>query len=355
MNWELHPAKRFDELAPRWNELAARSLSLAPFLHADFFAAALRIFGSGRELVAFGRTSDGAEVAAIVCRDRAGVWRTFQPSQIPLGAWVATRSDIQWDRAVTALLRRLPGLPLRFGVTQQDPALVDRPSGPRAGSIDYIDTAWVDVHGPFEQYWEARGKNLRQNMRKQRRRLGEMGIDPVLRVRTDPSDIADGVAAYGRLESRGWKAAHGTAVAPDNEQARFYTEALTALARRGEAAVYELWLDDRHVASDITIRSAQTLVILKTTYDETVDRQFSPALLLREQYFPQLFNSRQVQRIEFYGRLMPWHLQWSSGQRTLFHVNVDRMPGLSRLLRALLRRRSGQPGSGTSDEAQGVR
>lgn len=351
MNWELYPATRFEELAPRWNEWAARSLLLAPFLNADFLAAALKTFGSGRELVAFGRAANGADVAAIICRERAGVWRTFQPSQIPLGAWVATQADGDWDSSVTALLRRLPGIALRFGVTQQDPALISRPTGPRVASIDYIDTAWVDVQGSFEEYWDARGKNLRQNMRKQRRRLGEMGIDPVLRVRTDPPDIADAVAAYGRLESRGWKAAQGTAVAPDNAQGRFYANALTAMARRGEAAVYELWFNDRHVASDMTIRSAQTLVILKTTYDETVDRQFSPAFLLREQAFRQLFTSGQVRRIEFYGRLMPWHLQWCSGQRRLFHVNVDRVPALARVLRGLVRGRTKQTASNAADEA----
>lgn len=355
MHWELYPVARFGELAPRWNDLAARSLWLAPFLHADFLAPALRIFGTGGELVAFGRAADGAEAAAIVCCERAGVWRTFQPSQVPLGAWVTTRGEVEWNAAVSALLRRLPGLVLRLGVTQQDPALVDRPTGPHPASIDYIDTAWVDVRGSFDEYWGARGKNLRQNMRKQRRRLGEMGIDPVLRVRADVSEIAGAVEAYGRLESSGWKAEHGTAIAPDNEQGRFYAEALTALARRGQAAVYELWFGDRHVASDITVRSAQTMVILKTTYDETADRQFSPAFLLREQVFRELFDSQQVRRIEFYGRLMPWHLQWSSGQRRLFHVNVDRAPALSHALRFLLRWRSRQPRSITSGDADGAR
>jgi CelD/BcsL family acetyltransferase involved in cellulose biosynthesis len=353
MYWEFHPATRFGELAPRWNELAARSVPLAPFLNADFVAAALRAFGSGRELVAFGRAGADAEVAAIVCRERAAVWRTFQPSQIPLGAWVATRADIDWETAVVALLRRLPGIALRFGVTQQDPLLITRPSGSRVASMDYIETSWVDVGGAFDAYWDARGKNLRQNMRKQHRRLAEMGIEPELRVRSDPADIAEAVAAYGRLESRGWKAAHGTAVTPDNAQGRFYTEALTALARRGEASVYELWFRDRHVASDMTIRSARTLVILKTTYDETVDRQFSPALLLREQTFRQFFESRQVQRIEFYGRLMPWHLQWSTGQRTLFHVNVDRAPALTRALRWAISRDAGQPRANAPIEGEG--
>lgn len=342
MRWDLNPATRFDEFAPRWNQVAARSLGLAPLLHADFIAAALRVFGGGRELVAFGSAAGGVEVGAIVCRERAGVWRTFQPSQIPLGAWVMTSERLDWAGGTAALLRRLPGVALRFGVTQQDPMLVDRPADARATTIDYIETAWVDVHGPFEKYWDSRGKNLRQNMRKQRRRLDELGIRPELRVQSRPCDIADAVARYGTLESRGWKAAQGTAVTADNDQGRFYREALTAFANRGEAAIYELWFGDRHVASDMTIRSGKTLVILKTTYDESVDRQFSPAFLLREQAFRELFDSRQVQRIEFYGRLMPWHLQWCSGQRTLFHVNVDRWPALTRAVRALLRKRRGR-------------
>lgn len=47
-----------------------------------------------------------------------------------------------------------------------------------------------------------------------------------------------------------------------------------------------------------------------------------PALLMRQNYFAPLFDARAVARIEFYGKVMDWHTQWSSEIRRMYHVNA---------------------------------
>jgi hypothetical protein len=64
-------------------------------------------------------------------------------------------------------------------------------------------------------------------------------------------------------------------------------------------------------------------VILKTTYDES-EKTSSPALLMRREYFPRVFDSREVDRIEFYGKVMDWHTKWSGEIRSLYHANLYR-------------------------------
>ncbi|MBK9029617.1 MAG: hypothetical protein IPN98_18150 [Propionivibrio sp.] len=81
---------------------------------------------------------------------------------------------------------------------------------------DYIQTAWVDVDGSFEAYWEARGKNLKQNTRKQRNKLLAEGIEIRMECVTGPEDVKKAIEDYGSLESTGWKAADGTAILSDN-------------------------------------------------------------------------------------------------------------------------------------------
>jgi hypothetical protein len=70
------------------------------------------------------------------------------------------------------------------------------------------------------------------------------------------------------------------------------------------------------------------MIVLKTTYDET-ERRTSPALLLKQELFQQLFDDRTT-RIEWYGPLMDWHRHWSNETtvRTLYGLHQYRWPWL---------------------------
>lgn len=67
------------------------------------------------------------------------------------------------------------------------------------------------------------------------------------------------------------------------------------------------------------------MIVLKTAYDEALDH-VSPGMLMREDEFRQVFDERQVTRIEFYGRVLEWHTRWTDEIRTLYHVNYYRWP-----------------------------
>ena len=139
------------------------------------------------------------------------------------------------------------------------------------------------------------------------------------------------LADYGRLESAGWKADIGTAIHPDNGQGRFYQSVLESFCRRGAARMYRYWFNDRVVAMDLCIEGGDHLVILKTTYDESIKDGSSPAFLLRQDQFEQIFTEARFKAIEFYGKVMDWHLKWTGEVRTLFHVNAYRFDSLAYL------------------------
>jgi GNAT acetyltransferase-like protein len=261
-------------------------------------------------------------------------WETFQPSQLPVGAWVM-RPDQDFEKLLSDLATRLPGIALLIGVTQQDPDCLRRPmDSPRLQTLDYIKTGRITVKGSFEQYWEARGKNLKHNMKRQRSRLEKEGIKTLMEVVTTPDDIAQAIADYGQLESAGWKAQGGTAIHPDNEQGRFYRTMLENFCREGRGRVYRYRFNDRVVAVDLCIEGNASLIILKTTHDESI-KTFSPAFLMRQEAFRNLFDEGRTKRIEFYGKLMDWHTKWSDEVRTMYHVNYYRWPFLSKIRRVL--------------------
>jgi hypothetical protein len=332
MKWTLTPASHFAEHAAQWDALQMANVA-APMLQADFAAALLAECGNGDELLAM---CDGA--MAIVRPHGRGSWATFQPAQAPLGMWIE-RPGLDRAAAMASLLRALPGIGLVLGLTQLDPLLAPAPEG----ALDYIQTARITVAGSFDDYWAGRGKNLRSNLKKQRARLAADGVNLRLQASLDAADMADAVRDFGRLESAGWKAQAGTAVHLDNAQGRFYARMLAAFAARGAATVYRYWFGAQLVAMDLCIRQGDCIVVLKTTYDESVPKTFSPALLMREEAVRALFNQGGTARIEFYGKVMEWHTRWTEEVRTLYHVNLYRWTVLRRLHALAQRRRAVSP------------
>ncbi len=337
MKWSFYPAARFPEFAAGWAELADAA-HMPPALAAEFVGPLLDVFGDARALLACCRAGDSLVAMGVLAPAGRG-WATLQPPQAPLGLWLQRPGQ---DSAVLAhtLLRALPGWPPMLALTQLDPDLLARPSdGGSVRTLDYIDTARITLAGGFEAYWEARGKNLRANLKKQRARLAREGVVLRLDIERAEAGMAAAVADYARLEASGWKAGGGTAVAPGDAQSRFYAAMLGAFARRGAARVYRYWYDDRLAAMDLCIEDGRCLIVLKTTYDEALAGATSPALLMREEATRALFEDGRHERIEFYGKVMEWHLRWTQEVRRQYHVNYYRWPLLARA-HAALRARS---------------
>jgi CelD/BcsL family acetyltransferase involved in cellulose biosynthesis len=328
-NWTVHPVAHFASVARTWDALCARSGAL-PFLRSDFLLPALAEFGAGGEVLAIAGSPAEPVAMGLFVRKRAGTWETFQPAQLPLGALVAGNTP---DVATLgrSLMPALPGFALTVAITQQDPAIRARPDDASSlGTLDYVDTARVPVEGTFDAYWAARGKNLRQNVRKQLTKVEQDGTVPRLDCVTEPQGVAGAIEQYGRLESAGWKAQGGTAIGAGNAQGLFYRSVFEAFCARGAGRIYRYWFGDRVVAMDLCVLDGPVLVVLKTTYDETL-RSVSPASLLRYAYFRALFDEGVIRSIEFYGKVMDWHLRWTSDVRTLYHVNAYRWPWVKRL------------------------
>jgi hypothetical protein len=335
MKWHLYPANAFADHAQAWRELNAVTGG-SPLLEPEFVQALLTEFGDPRCRLAV-CVADSAPVAMGFLQPRGrGVWEALQPSQAPIGLWLH-RPSIALEQLLPSLTRKLPGLALMVGLKQRDPQLEDRPADSAVTStLDYIRTAHVPIAGTFEEYWNARGKNLRSNLKKQRSRLQKDGIATRMQIDRLPEQMAAAVADYGRLESAGWKAQLGTAIHPENDQGRFYTTMLEAFARRGQAAVYRYWFDTpglapQLVAMDLCIEGDGALIVLKTTYDESVPASLSPTLLMREECCQRLFDEKQYARLEFYGKVMEWHTRWTDEIRTMYHVNHYRWPVLRQL------------------------
>lgn len=330
MTWRFLPATEFASVAQNWDALNEVAGGI-PFLESACVQAALTNFGTGREIVAL-HEDRGCVTKALILKS-AGIarWHTFQPSQLPLGSFLQVQGA-NLNEAAPELIRSLPGTALVIGLTQLDPVMVPRPAeGATLSALDYIKTAWVELNDDFDSYWASRGKNLRDNVKKLTKKVAADGITVRLEQLTTPGDMRSAIADYARLETAGWKRAIGTAVAMDTAQGRFYVDMMERMAARGQARVYRYFFNDTVVTMDLCVDRGGTMVVLKTAYDEQFAK-LSPATLMREQIFRDLFAERRIRRVEFYGPLMEWHTRWTELSRTLYHANLFRNGAVSRLI-----------------------
>jgi CelD/BcsL family acetyltransferase involved in cellulose biosynthesis len=296
VHWTLHPAIELDAFRDAWEALNAAG-PRSPLLEPEFVGPLLTHFGTGRERLGVYGPPDSPAAMALLQPGKRGSWQTFQPSQ------------------------------------QQDPDLHPRPQPSRhLRTQDYISTARVTITGSFEDYWSARGKNLRHNLKRQRKRLDREGVTSRLEILTEPGDVASAIEDYGRLEGGGWKRERGTAVHPDNPQGRYYRSMLESFCSRRCGLIYRYRYGDRVVASDLCVLRGGTLVVLKTARDAE-QKVTSPALLMRQAALESIFSNGLFRVVEFYGRVMDWHEKFTGEIRTMYHATYDRWPLLRELSR----------------------
>lgn len=316
------PAAELQSLEGEWNALCPAVATL-PILDCRFFGLLLRHFGTGAERVLLCAVDEEPIIIGIVQRSGPFQWETFQPSQAPVGPWMCR--DMKVIENVHASLFSALGLTcLQFGITQMDPALQSRPTDSgKIRTVDHIEIARLDLAGTYDDYWNSRGKNIKQNMRRQRNKLEREQISLEFRVLSGVDEVGPAVDRYCDLEATGWKAKLGTALTRGGVQGRFYSELMREYALRSETRIFELWFNDRLVASDLCLCRGGTLIVLKTTHDESAERM-SPSMLLKQETIKYGYATRDFVNIEYYGRLMDWHKRFTDDTRTMYHVNVLR-------------------------------
>jgi hypothetical protein len=324
MTWTFQPAAdALESSLSEWDALN-RARTNHILLDSGLVAPLLRYFGNKEILLGINADPKHAGMALLTPLG-VGRWETFQPSQAPIGLIVFDYID-QSGEGLQELTRSLPRHALQLSVLQQDPDYSSFPLQNIEGQlerVDYIQTARITLNGTFEEYWKARGTNLRHNLARRRRRVSEKGYAlEVVEIRSS-AEVPAAIREFGVLESRGWKGREGTAISEDNAQGQFYRDVFEHFCDRKEAVIYQLKFNGKIAASDLCVFRGGMMVVLKTAYDEELN-DFSPAFLMREEILPRLWADDRIQVVEFYGRVMEWHTRWSEEIRTLYHVNCMR-------------------------------
>ena len=315
--WQRHPLDGdLGVHSVAWDDLNQRQFNNHPLLDSRFWGSLLRHFGHpGIELWVY---CQDAQASAMCILERAGWgrWRSFKPSQAPLGPVMISDAGM-----VDVLLRALGPRAFQVDLLCIDPDLCAFALPPlrRASQTLHLRTMDIQTSDGFDAYWATRPAGLRQNLRRYERLAASAGIQLDFRVIDQPGEMAAAVTHYAKLESGGWKAAQGTALTLGGSQSLVYVELLQTYGLTDQAVVHELWHGEQLAASRLMLHGGGIQVMLKTSYDEALSK-YAVGWRLLACGLQKIFGDTGTGKIDFYTDAHDGQLPWGTGFRWIRHL-----------------------------------
>lgn len=161
---------------------------------------------------------------------------------------------------------------------------------------DYAASSWQHVDAsasvivPLRPSWpetlSGLKRNVKESLRRSRNRLAKQDLPYEVRQLTTELDAAAVNRFFALHESRSERAdgpQHHDAFA-EPERRQFLRELLPKLGANKDAAIWELWLDGRHVASQLVLHAPHTLYVHSSGFDQST-WELAPVTHLQENAF----------------------------------------------------------------------
>jgi CelD/BcsL family acetyltransferase involved in cellulose biosynthesis len=309
----LETVNEIGRLAGEWDELADR-LDAAPWYRPGWFDAWWKAFGAGRLRILTVRRGERL-VGVLPMRARLGGvgslsnWHTpeFGPLAKPGEARSLAEGLAAWNAH---------RISLAFVDTDHPSAAACHAAAVAAGYRVHTRTLerspYVELGGDWKEYEAERGRKLRSELRRRRRRLesaGRFSFDV-----QDGRERLDELLDEGfRVEAASWKGLRGSAIAVQPATLEFYRTIARWGAARGWLRLGFLRLDSRAFAFDFCVEANGVHYLLKTGYDPAY-RGFGPGVMLRYEMLGRAFSAG-LHTYEFLGTDEPWKLQWTDTVR----------------------------------------
>jgi CelD/BcsL family acetyltransferase involved in cellulose biosynthesis len=325
--WEI--VEEIPHLAREWDELAD-ALDAAPWFRPGWFEAWWTAFGAGRLCILTLRRGEKL-VGVFPVRDRLGGvgslsnWHTpeFGPLAEP-GEEIALASGLVGWKSARISLAFVDAS--RQG-TSAFCAAADA-AGYRLLTRALERSPYVDLRRQWTEYESERGRKLRSELRRRRRRLDASGRFS-FEVH-DGRELLDELLDEGfRVEAASWKGSRGSAIASQTATSQFYRATARWAAARGWLRLGFLRLDGRPFAFDFCLEANGIHYLLKTGYDPAY-REFGPGVMLRYHMLSRAF-SVGLRSYEFLGADEPWKLEWTDTVRERSLVQAFSPSPLGRL------------------------
>lgn len=178
---------------------------------------------------------------------------------------------------------------------------------------------YIALHDDWPRYQNGLSKKLRSELRRRRKRLGEIGELRLEIVNGERELEARLEEAFG-VEAAGWKGVRGTAMTSHTATRTFYSGAARWAAGAGFLRLAFLRLDNRAIAFDYCFELDGTHYLVKTGYDPAFEK-YGPGMLLRNGMLERAF-AIGLNNYEFLGDDAPWKRAWADSCRDRLRVQA---------------------------------
>jgi CelD/BcsL family acetyltransferase involved in cellulose biosynthesis len=319
--YDLAHARLDGGLEGEWAALADRVAAPAS-LHPGYLGAWAEARGeTGRLIVATARR-DG-ELAAVLplvlsrsrlsARARRYVGEVGAVADGPAAAAAAMTAALSLPVA-QLLLRPVPDGGLTHRALAAAAAGAGRPLVART-----VETqAQIDLTGGWDAYWAGLGSKLRNDVKRRRRRLEELGEVTVTPF--EPGSLDAALDDAFRIEGSGWKGREGTAIADRAEEERFQRLLARWADSRGWLRLWFLRLDGRPIAFRLGIEANGVFNSFKIGYLEDYAAQ-SPGKVLEATVIESLHRG-DCRRFDYAGDMSAHKDRFATGSRELLELST---------------------------------
>ena len=334
----------FVQLEKAWNAALGAGPHDEPMLRHEWMRAYIENFAPGATLRTFVARA-GREIAAAVplieTRERSA-----DTCFVPMTTWALPVNDHSQRGGLLLGRGWQAGLDLIWDRLQQEAGwdrlrLRDLPGGAPdwrlrelAEEAGHPCGLWVSLRSPYlalpKKYADVEAAlegKFRQNLRRRKRRLAELG-----QVEYELTEGDDALADFFDIEASGWKGRDGTAIAQRPELVGFYTQIARDAAKRKALALGILRLKDKPIAAHLSVVHAQRHYLIKIGYDESL-HEHSPGQQLVSEAIRDSCE-RGLREFDFLGPCMDWKLDWESELRTHTWLTIFRPTQKGRLVHA---------------------
>lgn len=279
-----------------WRALATSTAEPNPFFEDWFAAPSLEQFAGGSDC-SLATYWSGGQLAGILPLARSN---DYYGNTLPhMSTWlhgnafcgsplVAKGHEKEFWRALLDELDETPGpslflhLPLLPAKGALNIALEEilSETGRPGAIVEQKDRAMLSSNlGPDEYLAQAMSTKKRKELRRQHKRLSELG-DLTFERLEGAQGLEAWVEQFLTLEAAGWKGEAGSALKSDEASYAFFADTMFGSANAGKLERLALKLDGKPIAMLANFLTAPGAYSFKTAFDEDYAR-FSPGLLLQ--------------------------------------------------------------------------
>lgn len=311
--------------AAAWDSLWQRSGVTLPTARAELVAQWLEHFAPSRAAQALVVEQNGEFLAALPLAGRR-IRRLITVGDVTWNEW-SPSGELLLDphcEAEAVLGRLLDGLThLDWPLLWFDLAPIDTPwwrsflnaLARRQISVDVhprYRIGQVELSGDLDTYLSSRSKNLRRNLRRDARRIEEVGgMTLQWRCEFNAEEIERELRLVFEVEDRSWKQSHGQTVLRMPGMFEFYCRQARQLAEWGMLRIATLELGGQPFAFELGWTAKRAYHSFKVGFDAAY-RDYGPGHLLRRAIVERLYQSRDADTIDFQGPMTEALAAWST-------------------------------------------